>query len=113
MNIFHNIFRKDVKRTPLSDNTIKKIQLLFKPVEFSAVEKILVEECGNNLVGLEKLDEIGLERIRFAVLKISDGKINSLVSSVDRAKYDWRDILVDAGFGDDVHAHKDWVPKKL
>jgi hypothetical protein len=51
-----------------------------------------------------------IERIRFAVLKLSAGDLKALQRAIDLAKIDWRDVLVAAGFCSDVTAHKSWWP---
>ena len=38
-------------------------------------------ECGNNLPFLEKIDKHGLERFRFAALKLGYGKLDELRSA--------------------------------
>ena len=49
-----------------------------------------------------------LERVRFAVLKISNGDIGELREAVRHAQIDWRDVLVAAGFGERL-AHREWA----
>jgi hypothetical protein len=71
--------------------------------------RLLVEECGNNLPSSEKLDAYGLERCRFAALKLSGGRLDHLRDAVQLAKIDWRDLLMAAGFGEDVRAHERWL----
>jgi len=51
-----------------------------------------------------------MERIRFAVLKLSEGNIEKLVQGIELAQTDWRDLLMMAGFGEDVEAHDKWKP---
>ena len=58
--------------------------------------------CGNQ-------DSYGMERIRFAALKISKGNMLKLLQAIDEARMDWRDLLMAADFGFDVHAHETWV----
>lgn len=58
----------------------------------------------------EKSDEFQLERVRFAVLKLSGGDLEKLRKAVKLAQTDWRDVLMAAGFGHDVNAHKSWSP---
>jgi hypothetical protein len=70
---------------------------------------MLVEECGNNLPSLEKLNQFQLERFRFAALKLSNGSLERLREAITLAKADWRDLLMGAGFGEDVHAHGRWL----
>jgi hypothetical protein len=43
-----------------------------------------------------------IERIRFAVLKLSAGDPSALQRAIDLGKIDWRDVLVAAGFDNDV-----------
>jgi hypothetical protein len=54
----------------------------------------------------------GVERIRFAALKLSEGSIARLKQAVLLANTDWRDLLVFAGFGGDPSAHKSWIPER-
>ncbi|NIT51444.1 MAG: hypothetical protein GWO41_01485, partial [candidate division Zixibacteria bacterium] len=54
----------------------------------------------------------GLERIRYAVLKLSGGDLAVLATAVQEANIDWRDVLVMAGFGHDPEIHLTWWPEK-
>jgi len=95
----------------LSPKTQQRLEILFgKDHRFEAT-RLLIEECGNNLPYCENLDEYGLERIRFAALKLSAGDLSSLLNAVTLAKTDWRDLLMAADFGDDTRAHERWIPK--
>ncbi len=93
----------------LSEETWDVIQLLFPPELQAEARDILSEECGNNLPFCEAEDEYGLERVRFAILKLSGGDLSRLRSAVEHAKVDWRDVLMWAGFGHSVTAHKEWA----
>ena len=92
---------------PLSPATRRRMELMFAPADRAAAEEMLVLECGNNLPSLERLDPRGF---RFAALKLSGGSLHALRGAITVAKTDWRDLLVGAGFGDDVHAHERWMP---
>jgi hypothetical protein len=94
----------------LSPKTEKHIAALFPASVRSEVAELLLHRCGNNLPFLEKCDEFQLERFRFAVLKLSRGDIAELQEAVKLANQDWRDLLVSAGFANDVEAHKRWYP---
>jgi hypothetical protein len=85
------------------------MDLLFAPSDRPEAEAMLVNQCGNGLPLLEKFDMIQLERVRFAALKLSDGKLELLRQAVDLAKTDWRDLLMSAGFGN-VDEHTHWLP---
>ena len=94
----------------LSPETRTRLERVFAPADWDAAEKMLVDECGNNLPFLEDLDAAGMERFRFAALKVSGGDLATLRQAVDLAKVDWRDLLMWAGFGNDVKAHERWLP---
>jgi hypothetical protein len=82
---------------------------MFATEQQAEVGRILVQECGTNLPFLEKADETALERVRFAVLKLSNGNISELRRAVALAKSDWRDALMAAGFGYSETEHKQWA----
>lgn len=99
-----------MKTQPLSPGTRQRLELLFAPNDRPTAENLLVNECGNNLPFLEKLNPFELERFRFAALKESEGQLDLLQQAVDLAKRDWRDLLMSAGFGEDVKEHERWWP---
>ncbi len=96
---------------PLSQPTEERIGLLFIPSDQELVRTILREECGSNLPLCPNSDEQEVERIRFAVLKLSAGSVDKLQKVVRAAKTDWRDVLLWAGFAYDPAAHKSWLPR--
>ncbi len=77
------------------------------------VQVLMAEECGQNLPFMKAADERSLERVRFAILKISQGDPDRLLEAVALAQVDWRDVLVSAGFGYDVLAHQEWAQSVL
>ena len=96
--------------TGLSEQTELRLTRLFPPDQRDEVRRLLRDECGNNLPFCQDSDAVGLERVRFGVLKLSDGDLNKLRKAVQLAKQDWRDLLVASGFAHDVSAHKTWMP---
>ena len=95
----------------LSPETQRRLEIIF-PVDTRAqAEYLLTTECGNNLPFMEHQDSLGLERIRFAALKVSEGRLERLEEAVRLAQIDWRDLLVEAGFEQDVRAHLNWLPR--
>ena len=97
----------------LSPKTEEHIAALF-PLKFKdEVADLLVYQCGNNIPFCEKSDEFQLERVRFAALKLSHGDMGKLQEAIRLAQTDWRDLLMAAGFGEDVNAHKRWSPTHL
>ncbi len=95
---------------PLTDETLRRIDLLFPPDERELVASILLEECGNNLPLLNNVDAHDMDRFRFAALKLSEGRLDKLDEALKLAKMDWRDLLMAAGFGYSIHAHETWIP---
>ena len=66
----------------LSEATWEKVRALFPPTQHDEVAAILQNQCGNNLPFLGKETPEGLERFRFAALKLSRGRINKLADAV-------------------------------
>lgn len=96
--------------TVLSSETQRRVDILFRPDEREAAITLLIDQCGNNLPFLEHLDEYQLERFRFAALKLSAGNLDQLREAIELAQFDWRDLLMAAGFGHDITVHKLWLP---
>lgn len=84
-------------KTEVTDHTMRCAAKLFKADELAEIIRILEEECY----------DYG-ERIHCAVLKISRGDIARLRAAVKESHTDYRDVLMAAGFGHDVDAHKKW-----
>ena len=93
----------------LSPKTSQIVERLFPGPEQGDVVDLLITECGRNLPFMEKYDVYQLERIRFAVLKLSEGDIDKLLSAVQLAQIDARDVYVAAGFGHSVTEHQEWA----
>jgi hypothetical protein len=98
----------------LSAETQRRLNLVFAPAPGQPdlrdeVGRLLTEQCGNNLPFCERNDQFQMERIRFAVLKLSQGSMSELLRAIGVAKVDWRDVLVAAGFGNELLAHRRWL----
>jgi hypothetical protein len=99
-----------MQRSPLSPETQRRLDALFVGPARQVAADLLVTQCGANLPLWTSTDPEGLERIRFAALKLSNGNLAELRRAVDIARIDWRDVLVAAGFGHDPRAHEHWFP---
>ncbi|HZN02038.1 MAG TPA: hypothetical protein VFD06_00475 [Candidatus Polarisedimenticolia bacterium] len=97
---------------PLSAATRERLERLFHGEDARVAAELLVNECGGNLPFAANVDPVGCERTRFAALKLSKGRLDLLRQAIELAKVDWRDLLMAAGFGHDVNAHKGWVPER-
>lgn len=98
--------------TPLSPLTMRLVQKIF-PKNADEVMRLLEEQCGQNLPFCEDGTPKSLQRLRFAALKVSAGKMDTLMEAVNLAKMDWRDLLVWADFANDLEAHEKWAKQIL
>jgi ABC-type siderophore export system fused ATPase/permease subunit len=98
--------------TSLNVEVRERLEILFSQADWAEAERLLVEECSENLPLMSDDNTRLIERIRFAVLKLSEGQMDLLRMSIDDAKLDWRDVLLFAGFAEDVDAHHHWVPQQ-
>jgi hypothetical protein len=94
----------------VNTDTRLRIHALFPESEWDSVERMLLTTCGDNLPLVDSTRVELAERIRFAVLKLSEGRVSELEHHIAIAAIDWRDTLVAAGFGHSVTAHKSWMP---
>jgi len=94
----------------LSERTIDIVTRLFSQEQRREVEELLKIECAENIPFCENYDKFQMERIRFSVLKLSEGKLDELVRAIELAQVDWRDLFMEAGFGHDPEAHNKWEP---
>jgi len=85
--------------------------MLFSGEERALAADLLLHECGDTLPFCDDPDRGALiERIRIAVLKLSNGRLDELEAAAGEAAIDWRDVLVAAEFADDISAHLSWWP---
>ena len=94
--------------TEITQRTAKVVAALFPENEQVIVSDELVSNCSTNVPGCDNWSNMQLERIWFAVLKLSTGELNKLESSIKLANTDYRDLLMAAGFGYDLEAHNKW-----
>jgi hypothetical protein len=99
-----------MEHVPLSRETRRRLNAVFAPADLTDAEILLVEECGCNLPFYENSTPKSLERVRFAAMKIANGSIDRLCDAIQLARSDWRDLLVLAGFANDLKAHFNWRP---
>ena len=83
------------------------IRKLFPPKDQATVRQILLEECSDKLPLVKNPNEI--ERIQLGILKLSLGDVSTFLEAAHMARRDWRDVLVAAGFGNDLEAHSHWA----
>jgi len=97
----------------LSENTLRLVRRIFSPADHTAVIAALETRCGSGLPLWVSTTPEGLERIRFAVLKLSSGSLPQFERALAIANTDWRDVLVAAGFGNGLQAHINWLDEQV
>src|ERR1700681_4419109 len=100
-----------METVPLSQETKRRVELLYHGEDAVFAADLLMNECGSNLPFCENEGPLELERLRFAALKLSKGNLDRLLEAIELAKRDWRDLLMAAGFGEDVNAHERWLER--
>ncbi|MDH3870817.1 MAG: hypothetical protein OEU44_01220 [Gammaproteobacteria bacterium] len=94
---------------PLSKRTEKLVNSVFADdTARNRVRAMLANECGNGVPFCENSSPEDMDRIRFSVIKLSEGDMKKLESAIKLANVDWRDLFMSAGFGYDVDAHNEW-----
>jgi hypothetical protein len=93
-----------------SSETRAHVRALFEPAEVDQAEHMLISNCRPEQLGLRLDHTEALSRIRFAALRVSNGGLSELAEAISLSRIDWRDLLMAAGFADDVEAHLRWVP---
>ena len=93
----------------LSKRTKDLIHHLYGSREAMEVCDMLERECGTESLSCEGWTPEQMERIRFAVLKLEKDNVLELNAAIGLAQTDWRDLLMSAGFGEDLNAHEGWA----
>jgi hypothetical protein len=92
----------------LNKMTLKLVNLIFEQSEVPKAINFLENDC-DNLPIYEKATPDSMGCIRFAAIKLSEGRIENLQQSISIAQKDWRHLLLFSGFAEDIHAHKIWA----
>ena len=100
--------RSEKYSPPLSDDAAEHLIKMFELDDQPDAATLLCRVTG---VGGSNLTSEECDRCRFAALKLSDGLIQKLRLAVEIFDDDPRELLVQAGFGEDLHAHKKWSPE--
>ena len=99
---------------PLSERTEALLARVFPDAGPQArVREALLARCGRGVAFCDDGTPESMERIRFAVLKLSEGDLRKLEPAIALANLDWRDPFMNAGFGHDVNAHQRWADSVL
>jgi hypothetical protein len=98
----------------LSPLTREHVSTLFRPADVDGAEHLLAHECAENLpMNASDATPAGMERVRFAAIRVSGGSLDRLREAIRLAQIDWRDLLVSADFALRVDAHEKWHPARF
>lgn len=97
----------------LTRKTEQLINILFDEVDREAASILLKFKCAENIAFYDNNNPIGMERIRFAAIKLSQGILANLYFAIDLAQKDWRDLLMFSDCADDLSAHEIWANNVL
>ena len=86
--------------TALSDAAKDRIRALYAAADVPEAERLMADFA-------REMPPFG-DRIPFAAIKLGGGDLGRLREAIQLGRTDWRDLLVAAGFADDVHAHERW-----
>lgn len=93
---------------PLSSRCERVAAQLFVEPLCTHVKNRLLAEASENIPFHENSDSAGMDRIRFAIMKLV-AKPNAEEAVIFAlAKQDWRDLFVAAGFGYSADEHNQW-----
>lgn len=93
---------------PLSDSAKEHLTKMFELSDQANAATLLCQVTGFDSKHLTSTE---CDRCRFAALKLSNGDIEKLRRAVDLFNKDARDLLMQAGFGEDLQAHENWQPE--
>jgi hypothetical protein len=99
------LVRLGLRPAPLTPATEERLGVMFPGQDQSKAREII-----SWMPSYFSKDSVALERFRFALLKLSNGDIGALEEWKDALRADYRDVLIEAGFANDVHAHSAWFP---
>jgi hypothetical protein len=98
---------------PLSDRTRNLISKRFSKTDGTIISDMLYRAVSANIPFCDDSSPEDMERIRFAILKMTLNSPLNLAVGIYLAQSDWRDLLMSAGFGDDAAQHMTWYNEQM
>jgi hypothetical protein len=98
-------------RTPiaLTADAERRVQAVYAPEERAEARRMLELDCGSAVESGWGKEPAAYDRVRFAAMKASFGRLEGLRRAIALAQVDWRDLLVEAGFAHDATEHTRWL----
>jgi hypothetical protein len=98
---------------PLSDRTKRLTEILLEEPERTRISQRLANEAAEDTPMWHDFSPEGMERIHFSILKLIAQHPNNENIAFNHARYDWRDLFMAAGFGEDINEHDNWCSEIL
>jgi hypothetical protein len=92
----------------LSERTRTLIATLFSHTDGVVVSDLLYRAVSGNIPFCSNSSPEDMERIRFAIIKMTKQSPLNLAVGIYMAQSDWRDLLMWAGFGNNSAEHMTW-----
>ena len=89
------------------------LQKKFPAEIFHQIKCCIEQNAGKTIPFCGNSSPSQLDRIRFAIIKLSEGCPMQLNKAIELAHNDWRDLLMSAEFGANPHEHNLWFDKEL
>ena len=97
----------------LSPSARERVLALFRAEDVAHALRLLTE-CTDEAWLIADVLRQGVDRIMFAMIRLSAGSIDRLENiALPLFRTDWRDLLVAADFAHDIHAHETWLPRRF
>lgn len=93
---------------PLSRNTRRLADILLSDSDRDRICHRLKTECAEDIPMWHENTPEGMERIRFAVLRLISRNPKNEELAFNHAKMDLRDLFIAAGFAESTTEHKQW-----
>ncbi len=97
----------------LSERTRSLISKMFSKSDGIVISDMLYRAVSANISFCANSSPEDMERIRFAILKMTKHSPLNLAVGIYLAQSDWRDLLMAAGFGDDATQHMIWYDEQM
>lgn len=97
----------------LGSHVARRVEELFAEQDVAEALRMLAA-CSDERGLAAELVRQGSDRIFCAMIRVSGGDLERLREhAIPLARRDFRDLLVAAGFADDVRAHASWTPRRF
>ena len=98
---------------PLSDRTRRLAEILLQEPERSRISQRLVDEAAEDTPMWHDFSPEGMDKIRFSILRLIAQHPKNENIAFNHARYDWRDLFMAAGFGEEYNKHINFCARAI